>query len=192
MSLGPASERYRPSPPLSFIHFQPVSSATKSRAPKAARDRLRGAQPERASEPGANSSTTACRAEGRGSNARTGRHFQGVGAPWSLRSGPALVVLQSNVGARAPLLLEFAREEDSNPPRLGREPSAVEARDSLPEAARRGVCRRRAKQHTRGSTEARDHFSFTLSCGRSTSGPRLLIGTMQVGDLPGAPDSLVM
>ena len=45
----------------------------------------------------------ACRAEGRGSNARTGRHFT------------------------------IAREEDSNPPRLGR-------------------------GDTRGSTEARDHF----------------------------------
>ena len=46
----------------------------------------------------------ACRAEGRGSNARTGRHFK------------------------------IAREEDSNPPRLGR-------------------------GDTRGNTEARDHFS---------------------------------
>lgn len=52
-----------------------------------------------------------------------------------------------------------AREEDSNPPRLGR-------------------------GDTRGSTEARDHFSAPVA--EQTTGIRLLNGTTQVQFLPGA------
>ena len=54
-----------------------------------------------------------------------------------------------------------AREEDSNPPRLGR-------------------------GDTRGSTEARDHF-IQAPVAEQTTGIRLLNGTTQVQLLPGAP-----
>ena len=53
-----------------------------------------------------------------------------------------------------------AREEDSNPPRLGR-------------------------GDTRGSTEARDHF-INAPVAEQTIGIRLLNGTTQVQFLPGA------
>jgi hypothetical protein len=53
-----------------------------------------------------------------------------------------------------------AREEDSNPPRLGR-------------------------GDTRGSTEARDHF-IEAPVAEQTTGIRLLNGTTQVQFLPGA------
>ena len=54
----------------------------------------------------------------------------------------------------------IAREEDSNPPRLGR-------------------------GDTRGSTEARDHF-IEAPVAEQTTGIRLLNGTTQVQFLPGA------
>ena len=83
---------------------------------------------------------TACRAEGRGSNARTGRHFTRHDRD--------------------------AREEDSNPPRLGR-------------------------GETRGGTEARDQF-HSAPVAEKIIGIRLLNGTTQVQLLPGVafPDDV--
>ena len=76
----------------------------------------------------------------------------------------------------------IAREEDSNPPRLGRGTPCAEAQ-SLP--TRSANCVAAGAANTRGSTEARDHF-IEAPVAEQTTGIRLLNGTTQVQFLPGA------
>ena len=77
-----------------------------------------------------------------------------------------------------------AREEDSNPPRLGRGTPCAEAQRLQTRSA---ICVAAGAANTRGSTEARDHFSAPVA--EQTTGIRLLNGTTQVRLLPGAPHS---
>ena len=75
-----------------------------------------------------------------------------------------------------------AREEDSNPPRLGR---GTRRAIALYSKTRSAICIAAGAANTRGSTEARDHF-INAPVAEQTTGIRLLNGTTQVQFLPGA------
>ena len=75
-----------------------------------------------------------------------------------------------------------AREEDSNPPRLGR---GIRGAVAPSYTTRSAICIAAGAANTRGSTEARDQF-IEAPVAEQTTGIRLLSGTTQVQLLPGA------